>query len=386
MPSDRTVQSQSSPEPTQPLSSKSTPMIHLDQLNRLNRLHAYPHSLRPPLQSGGLLHEAWYKLRRKLAALLLPELERYTASEAEFQANLVQYLNELARTVDAWNKEATEKRFETLESVVFGLESIVARLSRTRSFAVEAEIRSLNASQSVSRAAPDYSYLMLENRFRGTEEVVSRRLADYPSLFAKVQGPVLEIGSGRGELQQLFRQAGIPSYGVELAPAMYEHCIDKKLDVRLEDGLTHLSSLSDHSLGGIIAIQVIEHLPVSALKELMQLCCAKTVTGGRVVFETVNTSSVTALCQNYYRDPTHVQPLHPDTICYLMELAGLRVLDLKELSPFPQEAILQPLPKQVLPSAKWAGLADLLNHNFTQLNRLLYGFQDYCVIAEVRAG
>jgi O-antigen chain-terminating methyltransferase len=86
-----------------------------------------------------------------------------------------------------------------------------------------------------SEAAPiDYSYLLLENRFRGSEVEIRRRLSIYPPLFAGSSKPVLEIGPGRGELQQLFKEQHVPSYGVDMDPAMVEACKTKGFDVRLE--------------------------------------------------------------------------------------------------------------------------------------------------------
>ena len=105
--------------------------------------------------------------------------------------------------------------------------------------------------------------------------------------------------------------------------------------------------------------------------------------GGRVIFETINPRSLLALSSNYFRDLTHVWPLHPDTLSYAMNLAGLQVREVKYLSPVSEEAQLRPVAVEEYMTPRWALAVERLNSNFEQLNELLYGYQDYCVIAEV---
>jgi O-antigen chain-terminating methyltransferase len=153
-------------------------------------------------------------------------------------------------------------------------------------------------------------------------------------------------------------------------------------DARLGDGIAHLRSLNDRSLGGVIAIQVVEHLTKSQLEELMRLCASKVEKGGKIVFETINPRSVLALSSNYFRDPTHIWPLHPDTLAYIMSLSGLEIEEVKLLSPVSTSALLKDIPVEEYMTPRWAHAISLINHNFKQLNELLYGYQDYCVIAK----
>ena len=65
-------------------------------------------------------------------------------------------------------------------------------------------------------ASPDFSYLLLENRFRGGEEAIKKALSFYPDFFKKAAKPILEIGPGRGELLELFKEKGLQAYGVDI--------------------------------------------------------------------------------------------------------------------------------------------------------------------------
>ena len=89
---------------------------------------------------------------------------------------------------------------------------------------------------------PDYSYLMLENRFRGSETNLTAHLSIYPPYFQGLSD-VLEIGSGRGELQSLFKQAGIASYGVDVDAAMVEAARERGHSIVEGDALAHLRQL-----------------------------------------------------------------------------------------------------------------------------------------------
>ncbi len=271
----------------------------------------------------------------------------------------------------------SSSKLEELDSVARGLEGIVAKMSLRKSDS--AMNNEVNNSEITN---PDYSYLLLENRFRGSEALITERLEHYAGIFKNSPAEVLEIGGGRGELQKIFKKNSINSYGVDLDAAMVERSKEDGLDVRLGNGIEHLNSLSPYSVGGVVAIQVVEHLTKAQRQDLFRLCSEKVKKGGKVVFETINPRSIVALSSNYFRDPTHVWPLHPDTLRYEMELCGLKVKEVKFLSPVSDEAKLRILPTGEFLTPKQVELINLINHNTQQLNELLYGYQDYCIIAE----
>jgi len=418
---------------------KAGELINSEELRYLNQNYAYgPNLDLTAIQSHrpGLIGKTIVRAKRKFLSLIWDLLKGYFVAEREFQANLVRYLNDVSKYVDArdasnfWelirkvdvditkalerieriNDEqmasirTTERRtskllddnlhslreaiadlnsqsvqhedkLKTLSSVALGLESIVARMSSSSSVSSAAEGEKLDS-------VTDYSYLLLENRYRGSEKLIRERLSIYPAYFQGSEKPLLEIGAGRGELLDLFKEAQVKAYAVDIDRAMVEASVSKGFDVRLGDGIAHLRTLSDQSLGGVIAIQVVEHLTREQLEELFRLCRSKVVSGGRIVFETINPRSVLALSSNYFRDPTHIWPLHPDTMEYSMSLAGLKVEGVKMLSPVPQEALLRPIKVQEYMTPRWTQTVEVLNRNFAQLNELLYGYQDYCIVAK----
>ena len=228
------------------------------------------------------------------------------------------------------------------------------------------------------------SYAGFEDRFRGSEEAIESRHADYVPLFAGARD-VLDIGCGRGELLRLLAERGVGARGVDLNPEMVRRCRDLGLDVVEGDGIAHLESLPDASLGGLFAGQVVEHLPPDRLLHLVALAHRKLRPGSRIVLETINVACWAAFFSSYVRDLTHVRPVHPETLAYLVGAAGFGNVDVRYSSPYPTEARLQRLPHTLRSEGEAvADLVDSFNRNVDTLNRLLFTWLDYAVIGERR--
>jgi SAM-dependent methyltransferase len=380
------------------------------ELAALNARYSYPlRGVAGPQPSRGVGTRIVNKIRTAIRNFLFSD---YLAAELEFQQQLVRHLNaiqdrlhvallrledsrdgtafaleqRISRSLEDALRSGNEtlgaiqagsarqqSRLETLDSVVRGLENIISGLAP-------------NATENGSEPGSprDYTYLLLENRYRGSEDRIAEKLSIYPPLFKDASLPVFEIGAGRGELQRLFAAAGIHSYGMDQDAAMVERCERDGLDVRLGDALEYLRRIEPQSLGGIIAVQVIEHLPYPLLKDLLESSRRALVPAAKLVFETIHSGSIVALTQNYFRDPTHAAPLHPETMSFLLETSGFRVCEVRKLSPFPDGALLGEIPQADYMTPRWNETLEVINRNIRQLNDLLYGYQDYCVIAERR--
>ena len=82
-----------------------------------------------------------------------------------------------------------------------------------------------------------------------------------------------------------------------------------------------------------------------------------------------NPESLVAGSVNFHRDLTHVRPIHPDTLSFLCESVGFSQVEIRRLSPVPDDGL---LPKTG---------DEKIDEVVDQLNGLLYGFQDYAVVA-----
>ena len=232
-----------------------------------------------------------------------------------------------------------------------------------------------------AEALESYKYVGFEDRFRGSREEIRSRQRSYVPLFEGA-ADVLDVGCGRGEFLDLLREAGIGARGLDTNHEMVEVCRARGLDVVEGDLVSYLSSVPDGSLGGLIALQVVEHLPPADLIRALELAYHKLRPGSRIVLETINAASWFAFFSSYIRDLTHQRPLHPETLQYLLTASGFGSARIDYRSPLRDEDRLQTLPLRPDDPPAILDLVQTLNDNATRLNGLLFAPQDYAAIAE----
>ena len=223
--------------------------------------------------------------------------------------------------------------------------------------------------------ALSYKYVGFEDAFRGSTEAIREGLRQYVPLFAGASD-VLDVGCGRGEFLGLLRDDGVGARGIDLNESMVAVCREKGLDASVADALGYLRSVPDGSLGGLFAAQVVEHLEPAYLTHVLETAFDKLRPGAPIVLETINPACWFAFFESYIRDITHVRPLHPDTLTFLLVASGFQRTEVRYSAPYPEHHKLQPI-------AAPAGLADAvetLNANVEKVNRLLFTYLDYAAI------
>ena len=232
-------------------------------------------------------------------------------------------------------------------------------------------------------AAPQDSgkYVGFEDRFRGAAVDIRAGFADYARHFDGASD-VLDAGCGRGEFLEILRDRGVSASGVDLNPEMVAQCRERGLAVAEDDLLAHLAARPDASLGGLFAAQVVEHLEPAYLLKFIDTAFLKLRPGARIVLETINVASWTAFFQSYVRDITHVRPLHPDTLAYLVTAGGFQQVEVAYRSPIPPEHRLARAPAPAGGGETLDSMTAVFNRNVDELNRLLFADQDYAVIAQ----
>jgi len=226
-----------------------------------------------------------------------------------------------------------------------------------------------------------YKYVGFEDQFRGSRDAIRARLESYLPLF-EGKSDVLDVGCGRGEFLDLMKSHGIAARGIDLNHEMAEVCRTRGLDVTEADAVGYLAGLPDASLGAIFSAQVVEHLQPGYLLRFLELAFVKLRPGGRLVLETLNPACWVAFFDSYIRDITHVWPLHPDTLKYLVIASGFTTAAVEFRSPVPQQDRLQPI---ALPSGSDTRLADLteaFNANVEKLNSRMFTYLDYAMVAD----
>jgi O-antigen chain-terminating methyltransferase len=236
-------------------------------------------------------------------------------------------------------------------------------------------------------SAPDldsFTYVGFEDRFRGSQEEIRARLVDYLPLFQGAEH-VLDVGCGRGELLDLFREAGIGARGIDLNHGMVEVSRERGLVAERADALSYLQALPDNSLDGLIAVQVAEHLEPVYLTRMIEVAFHKLQPGAPIVLETINPACWVAFFESYIRDVTHRWPLHPDTLRYLIQACGFSTVTVQYRAPVADADRLQHVP--LLPPREGhehnptlVDLVDIVNSHADKLNARLFTFMDYAAI------
>ncbi len=226
----------------------------------------------------------------------------------------------------------------------------------------------------------DTLYLSFEDLHRGNRKEIMERQKGYLPYFQGCRN-VLDIGCGRGEFLELLRKEGIPAKGIDINATMVAACRDRGLDADEADAVTHLSESEPGRYDGIFCAQVIEHLSWESLLTLLKLSYEKLPQGGKLIMETINPQSLSVFCGAFYLDPTHTKPVHPLTLQFACKAIGFSTADLLYTSPYPDEMKLQEVDFFRRTGDVSDKLINVLNNNVVQLNELLYGPQDYAVLA-----
>ena len=223
-----------------------------------------------------------------------------------------------------------------------------------------------------SPAAVDDFLAALEVSFRGPVDALQAQLAqDYlPTLqdlraALGVNGPCLDLGCGRGVWMELLHAEGFAAQGVDLNAAAVDEALAKGLQVEQADALAWLRAQPDGSALLVTAFHLMEHVPFALRLALVTECERVLRPGGMLIMETPNPENLWVATHTFHHDPTHSQPLTPDSLAFLVNYCGLQVVAVPRLHPYPPEA--------GLPGDDPVTL---------RLNHMTCGGQDFAVIAQ----
>jgi 2-polyprenyl-3-methyl-5-hydroxy-6-metoxy-1,4-benzoquinol methylase len=221
----------------------------------------------------------------------------------------------------------------------------------------------------------DFRYFVFEEIFRGASAVIKDRFREYVPYFLMGPEPVLDIGCGRGEFLQLMKEIGKDGYGIETNQYNIQKAVEQGLRVLSQDIATHLQDLQPESIGSVFCTQVIEHLPPEEVFRMLSRLHLVMKSGSALVLETVNPLSVFAYHHVYFKDPTHIFPVHPQTLVFLLRYVGFEKVEFHPITPVPESQKLQP-PPNMENEKTYVFLKNLTD----QLNQLLYSNIEYYVV------
>jgi O-antigen chain-terminating methyltransferase len=170
--------------------------------------------------------------------------------------------------------------------------------------------------------------MALQNRFRGPEQDVRRKLSIHLAAISRFNPPALpwiDLGCGRGEWLDLVSGAGAHVTGIDRNQFAIELCRNRGLPVVESDAVQHLRTLGDGSCAVLTAFHVLENCEfpyiLASLREAARVLAA----GGLFVLETPNPENPRVAGVQFWLDPMHLRPLPRELMEFTCEHFGLRV-------------------------------------------------------------
>jgi SAM-dependent methyltransferase len=320
------------------------------------------------------------------AALVGAVREQFDAL-IRFESVLVHYLRTITGYIDTKDRAAggneLRDRIGLIEQRILALKREVERgASAERSPEGLRPASQSGASGAFSGNLDSVTYVGFEDKFRGSSAEIRTRIEDYVPLFASAVN-VLDVGCGRGEFLQLLKARGARARGIDVNRGMVDICLGQGLDALQADAVSYLAGQPDGSIGGLVALQVVEHFEPAYLLKFLELAHHALQPGAVLVLETINPACWMAFFESYIRDLTHQQPLHPDTLRYLVQASGFTSVDVQFRAPIGEGDRLQRVGGDPAIAAQpaLAKVAAALDANADRLNARLFSSADYAVIA-----
>jgi O-antigen chain-terminating methyltransferase len=170
-------------------------------------------------------------------------------------------------------------------------------------------------------------YKAFEERYRGSRELITRRLQQYepfvlPMVEAGVVANCLDLGCGRGEWLELLSSYGLTAQGVDLDAEMLLPARELGLNVSEADAIEHLKIQPDASIAVVSAFHLVEHLPFELLRKLVVEAYRVLMPGGLIILETPNPENIIVATSSFHLDPTHIRPVPPLLLSFIIEQQG----------------------------------------------------------------
>jgi O-antigen chain-terminating methyltransferase len=336
--------------------------------------------------------------KQRLARPVRRAVSRVMRPQETFNAAVVQYVNASANALDRAEEilrihAALGARERRMDAAIERMRAEHEEL-RTTIGVLQQQIRTARAERPAPADAPPAAnppagsatpnatlalsekYVGFEDQFRGSTDAIRARLTGYLPIFDGASD-VLDIGCGRGEFLLLLRERGVRAKGIDLNAAMVDVCRQQDLEATQADALSYLRGQPDQSLGGLFAAQVVEHLEPAYLTHLLDVAFDKLRPGSAIVLETINPACWFAFFESYIRDITHVRPLHPDTLKFLLTATGFQRVEIQLRVPYPEHEKLQ---RVTLAPGVIDDKVETLNGNVDKLNALLFTYLDYAAV------
>lgn len=301
----------------------------------------------------------------------------------EFQRNLEAQKNETGRINGilgsigdnlTTNNAVIERLVKETEQIKNEESKLKARVNNQQHLlsSTKENVEKQKQKDSVDSSYDCVDYFDFEDYFRGSQEHIRKSQEQYIPYF-KGKRRVADLGCGRGEFLELLKENEIDSFGVEMYGEFVEYGLEKGLNVIRGDAIKFLEECE--SLGGIFLGQVVEHLELQQIVRLCNLSYEKLEQGASIIMETPNPTALSIYTHAFYIDPSHQKPVHPLMLRYFLQRAGFVNIEILYTD-------MSKLDNSVVPlQGVKADNLEAFNEGIKEMSELLFGSQDYAIIA-----
>lgn len=170
-------------------------------------------------------------------------------------------------------------------------------------------------------------YLEFEKNFRGSAAELKEGFRVYlPLAHAAMSdtggGLALDLGCGGCEWLELLRDEGMEGLGVDSNSNFAETARDRGMQMIVADLFQWLAAIPNDYFALVTSFHVIEHLSFPQQMRVLGEIFRTLKPGGKAILESPNPRNILVGSGDFYRDPTHLRPVFPDTLGLVGESVG----------------------------------------------------------------
>lgn len=295
---------------------------------------------------------------------------------AQELSQLTQQLHKSIQTQRITNSQFTEdlnSHQQEVGQLSVQLQQLTHKQQQLQSQTENLQNQLVSEVQNLNYPSLDFDYIGFERQFYGNHQSLQAKHAHYLPYFKDCQN-ILDIGCGSGAFLSLLQQHGISGQGIDSNPQVIKDCQQHDIQVTQASANEFLQQQPDQHFDGISCFHMIEHLQPQDFLEFLQLCYRKLKPGAHLLLETPNTEMLGVFNKGFFMDLTHIRPVHPQTVKFLLQDLGFNSIQTKTLSQLPDGDRLDLLPENDQNAT--------INQNINKLNQTLFGNQDVAIIAQ----